>query len=114
MIDRAALRSLLVEAAAEGAKIALADRAAVAKPQAGLDPMLSVSEAGDVLHVSVRTIRAWCASGRLRSRLVGRRRLISEGDIRALLDRDRDEEAAIERQAREMIDRERRSGAARR
>jgi excisionase family DNA binding protein len=108
MIDREALRSLLVEAAAAGAEIALSRQRSKSPQRAeqGLERLLSLEEAGRALHVTTRTMRAWCASGRVRSRLVGRRRLIAEADVRVLLERDQD--ALLEADARRMVAEERR------
>jgi hypothetical protein len=73
--------------------------------------MLNMAEAGAILHITPRTVRAWCSSGRLKSRLIGHRRLIAESDVVALLERAGDEDAAIARQARAMIEAERRAAA---
>lgn len=54
------------------------------------DRLVRVGEAGELLGVSVDTLRRWTASGRLRvRRSAGGQRLVSIGDIRGLLDERR-------------------------
>lgn len=51
--------------------------------------LISVPEAAHRLGLSVWTIYRWAQEGRLPSILLGRRRLFTESDLRAFVDRSR-------------------------
>ena len=60
------------------------------KPTEPTDRLVRVGEAGELLGVSVDTLRRWTASGRLRvRRSAGGQRLVSIADIRRLQDERR-------------------------
>lgn len=54
--------------------------------------MFTIAEVGEVARAPRSSVRYWIYSGRLKSRRVGRRRLVSEQELRAFLQLDQDVE----------------------
>jgi excisionase family DNA binding protein len=49
-------------------------------------PLLTLQQAAEMLHADETTVRRWIKAGRLRAYRPGRRLLVTEADIRAMLD----------------------------
>jgi excisionase family DNA binding protein len=103
-IDVEELRRVVAEAAEAGAHRALESMARPATQTIGR--LMTVVEAAAVARLSPRTVRARIASGAIPSRLVGRRRLITEADLAQYLSADAADDP-VDSEVRAMLARER-------
>ena len=53
-----------------------------------VERLLTAQEVADYLHVTLRTLRAWLKSGKLKGRKIGNQWLIKESAVQAFVDEE--------------------------